>query len=58
MIRKIALIGFLVVVLFGWGANVYKLYSHSDQMETGQIVIRGVGLPVVPIGAVMGYINV
>jgi len=57
MIRKISLIGFLVVVLFGWGANVYKLYSHSDQMETVQIVIRGVGLPVVPIGAVMGYIN-
>jgi len=58
MIRAFAVIGFLVVVFFGWGANVYKLYSHSDQMETGQIVIRAVGLPVVPLGAVMGYINV
>jgi hypothetical protein len=58
MIRGIALIGFLALTLFGWGSNVYKLYNHSEQMETGQIVIRGIGLPVVPLGAVMGYVNV
>jgi hypothetical protein len=33
------------------------LYQHSENMTSGQIVIRGVGIPLLPIGVVMGYIG-
>lgn len=57
MIGVIVAASIAALAFFGWGNNIYKLYNYSDQMETGQVVIRGVGIPIAPLGIVMGYIN-
>ena len=49
----------LLIVAF-WGGyinNLVTLYHHSSTMETGQIIIRSVGIPILPVGAIMGYIG-
>ena len=48
---------FVFFLWYGWGSNIYTLYQHSENMTSGQIVIRGVGIPLLPIGVVMGYIG-
>lgn len=49
----------LVIVLgvFGWCANVYKL-AHDDFAEPYKSeVFRAVGLVVAPVGAVLGFVT-
>lgn len=41
-------------IIYGWCINVAALLS--DQVfSTGEIVVRGAGVLLVPLGAVMGY---
>lgn len=47
----------IIAMWVGWVMNIAELYNESAEMSTGQIVIRGVGIPIVPIGGVMGYID-
>jgi hypothetical protein len=54
--KVIFVLALVSVFWYGWFTNVIKLYQE-DSMSTGQIVIRGVGIPFLPIGAVMGYIG-
>jgi hypothetical protein len=53
----VLVIVFIFLFWYGWGSNLSTLYQNSNTMETGQIVIRGLGVPILPIGAVMGYIG-
>lgn len=52
----------LTVVLYiaavgGWGANIVKLASTDfDAPITIRVILRGMGIPVVPLGVVMGYL--
>lgn len=45
--------------IFGWGLNIVKLVNEID-VPTPNVpltVLRGIGIPVVPLGCVMGYIK-
>lgn len=53
----LSLVVFLSFFWYGWGRNVVALYQDSGGMEKGQIIIRSVGIPILPIGAVLGYIG-
>jgi len=48
---------FILFFWYGWGSNIVTLYQDSGEMNMGQIVVRGVGIPIIPIGVVMGYIG-
>jgi len=56
-VRVTMVLSFIFLFWYGWGSNVITLYQKSDTMSTGQIVVRGVGVPILPLGAVMGYIG-
>ncbi len=56
-IWSIFVVAFVLLFWYGWGSNIVTLYQKSDTMSTGQIVVRGVGIPIVPIGVVIGYIG-
>jgi hypothetical protein len=50
----------LVVVLgagaYGWARNIGKLMNNScGQGNYGCLIVRGAGIPIVPVGAVAGY---
>ena len=50
-----------VIVFFlgagGWVANIVKLFGYNfDQSLTIGMIMRIVGIPIVPLGAVMGYL--
>lgn len=47
---------FTVVSLTGWGLNLYKL-AQLDSVLTGVVAIRILSVPVLPMGAVVGYID-
>lgn len=55
---------FLVVVtvailgIIGWGMNVYS-FTQCDFNESYKAeIVRGVGIAVAPVGAVVGYIDI
>ena len=48
-----AVIGLLGVI--GWFSNVIDLFRHGASMSTVQLVIRIIGVPVLPVGALMGW---
>ncbi len=52
----VVLIGIWILGAIGWGLNVYHLY-HAIMNETvASAVVRGIGVFVAPLGAVLGYI--
>jgi len=41
---------------YGWGCNIGKLMNNScGQGNYGCLIVRGAGIPIVPVGAVAGY---
>ena len=42
--------------IVGWGVNVYKIIHSDFQHIDGELVIRVIGVPAAPIGAIMGYV--
>ena len=50
----------LIVVsgVYGWGSNIYKLAIGSCGTGINScVVVRAVGIPVTPLGSVLGYFN-
>lgn len=50
----------LVIILIGgagWLFNVYKLATSNFEAPYKNEIIRGIGVVVAPLGAVVGYIN-
>lgn len=45
------------VVFLGWGINVYELVAESPELAQwgAEEVVRVIGVPLVPVGAFMGY---
>ena len=41
---------------YGWVSNIIKLAGSSFDPLGGVVVIRAIGIPVVPLGIVMGYV--
>ena len=41
---------------YGWVSNIIKLAGSSFDPLGGVVVIRAIGIPIVPLGIVMGYV--
>lgn len=51
-----AYIAFIAIVFIGWVMNILALvHMGSDTILSGLGVLRIIGVPMVPLGAVMGY---
>jgi hypothetical protein len=46
----------MIAGIGGWIANIIKLASSTFDPITGILVLRGIGVFVAPLGAVMGFI--
>ena len=50
---------FFFACVVGWGMNVYKFTKLDFEAPYKAEVVRGLGvLPIVPMGAIMGYIDI
>jgi len=50
---------FAVIVgasFYGWTSNIIKLAGSSFDPLGGVVVIRAIGIPIAPLGIVMGYV--
>ncbi len=56
----IVLFIFCLVVgsLVGWGMNIHKFASCDFEDPCKAEIIRGIGIPVAPLGAVIGWIHI
>ena len=43
-----------MVATLGWGYNLATVIGHGDL--TDHFTLRVIGIPIVPLGAVMGYL--
>jgi len=46
----------LIGGIAGWGMNVYKVIHGDFQHIDGELVVRVIGIPAAPLGAIMGYV--
>jgi len=46
----------LIGGIVGWGMNVYKVIHGDFQHIDGELVVRVIGVPAAPLGAIMGYV--
>ena len=50
--------GFWIAVLVGWIMNIYKLTQCDFDVPLKPEVIRYIGIPVFPLGAIIGYMDI
>lgn len=54
-------LGFILAGVLGWFLNIYKLIAVCDYDTTNSSlkceVVRGIGVPVAPLGAVVGWMD-
>ena len=43
---------------YGWVSNIIKLTGSSFDPLGGVVVVRAIGIPIVPLGIVMGYVPI
>ena len=44
--------------MFGWGLNIYKLTDCDFEAPYKAEIIRGIGIPFVPAGMIIGYMDI
>lgn len=55
---------FLTVILlgacavFGWGMNIYKFAKCDFEAPLKAEIVRGIGIPFAPMGAVVGWFHI
>ena len=47
-----------ILILYGWFGNIYKLTKYDFDVPLKAEVIRCIGIPVFPIGIVLGYMDI
>ena len=47
-----------LLLLYGWFGNIYKLTKYDFDVPLKAEVIRLVGVPVFPMGIILGYMNI
>jgi hypothetical protein len=58
VITVILYVAFVLVVVCGWVGNLVKIARTDwDKPLTPKTIVRIVGIPIVPLGAVMGYVK-
>lgn len=56
-ISGLVILVFYALVIFGWGNNIYKFAQCDFESNMKEEIIRGIGIPVFPVGVVVGYMN-
>jgi hypothetical protein len=51
----IVVLALIAGFIYGWVANIVSIVQAIDNPVTGMLVLRGVGVFVAPLGAVLGY---
>jgi len=46
----------LIVGVVGWVSNIVIMIGQMDETFTGEFLLRMLGIVLVPLGAVMGYV--
>ncbi len=46
-----------LLLLYGWFANIYKLTKYDFDVPLKAEVVRFVGIPVFPMGIILGYMD-
>lgn len=46
-----------ISIIVGWGMNIYQLVTSHDNGLTAKFVLKVVGIFVVPLGSLLGFIN-
>jgi hypothetical protein len=41
----------------GWIRNIVTLVHHDSGVVDGEVIVRAIGIPVAPVGAVVGWFN-
>ena len=47
-----------LIIIFGWGRNIYKLTQCDFDVPLKTEVIRFVGMIIFPIGGIVGYMDI
>jgi len=48
----------LAIVPVGWIANIVQMVNHIDEPLNAHEILRMVGVPVFPLGVVLGWIGI
>jgi hypothetical protein len=51
-------IALYLLMLYGWFANIYKLTKYDFDVPLKAEVLRAVGIPVFPMGIILGYMDI
>jgi hypothetical protein len=57
ILSMIFVITFHAFVIIGWASNIYKFAQCDFEGNMKEEVIRGIGIPVFPLGVVTGYMD-
>jgi hypothetical protein len=52
----IGLLYFILIV--GWGMNIYKFCKLDFKEPYKAEIVRGIGIPTGPVGAIMGFMTI
>jgi hypothetical protein len=44
--------------IFGWGMNIYKFASCDFKAPYKAEIVRGIGIPFAPVGAIVGWFSI
>jgi hypothetical protein len=62
--ESVGVLAFFVMItlglcsLFGWGMNIYKFACTDFEAPYKAEIVRGIGIPFAPMGAVVGYFHI
>lgn len=58
VIAVVGIFGLMLVAVGGWVANIVKLYGLAQAVDPNYVmaVLRAVGIFMVPLGAVLGFL--
>ena len=53
----LALLSTIALAAYGWVMNILWVFRHFQDGVTGELILHIVGIPIVIIGAILGYIS-
>ena len=62
--EKLSLAGILLILCIGvaavcgWVSNIYKFAQCDLKSPVKAEIVRGIGIPFAPVGAVLGYLDI
>ena len=53
----LAALSTVALAVYGWVMNILWVFHHFQDGVTGELILRIVGIPIVIIGVILGYIS-